>query len=75
VLEVLKGGEYRLNHQPVPHAALERQLMAVYAGAGRPEKILSITGRAGARYADVFEAMDVARSAGVRVLSAVPKGY
>jgi biopolymer transport protein ExbD len=73
VLEVLAGGAYRLNQRPVAHEALLSVLTSAYDG--RPDKILSITGRTGARYADVVEAMDVARSAGVRVFSAVPKGF
>lgn len=73
VLEVLSGGTYRLNHRPVSHAELLPVLSAAYAG--RPDKVLSVAGRPGAKYADVVEAMDVARSAGVRVLSAVQKGF
>jgi biopolymer transport protein ExbD len=72
VLEVLGNGAYRLNQQPVDHASLERRLTAVYFG--RPGKILSVTGRGTARYGEVMEAMDVARAAGVRVISVVPKG-
>jgi biopolymer transport protein ExbD len=72
VLEVFPGTHYRVNRQTVAHDALQRYLVGVYAS--RPEKVLSVTGREGARYADVFEAMDVARAAGVRVISAIPKG-
>jgi biopolymer transport protein TolR len=72
VLEVLPGAQYRVNRQAVAHDALRRYLVDVYAN--RPQKVLSVTGREGARYADVFEAMDLARAAGVRVISAVPKG-
>lgn len=73
VLEVLGDGDYRLNQHPVKSDALLKVLTDAYAG--RPDKILSIAGRSGATYAQVVEAMDVARSAGVRVLSAVPKGF
>jgi biopolymer transport protein ExbD len=39
-----------------------------------PSNVIAVAGRPGARYAEVMEAMDVARSAGVRVISIVPKG-
>jgi biopolymer transport protein TolR len=73
VLEVLPGGGFRLNQRPVAHAELLSVLTAAYSE--RSEKVLSIAGRQGAKYAEVVEAMDVARAAGVRVLSAVPKGF
>jgi biopolymer transport protein TolR len=73
VLEVLPGPTYRLNQRPVSQADLLGTLTMTYAG--RPMKVLSVAGRPGSKYAEVVEAMDVARSAGVRVLSAVPRGY
>ena len=73
VLEVLPHGEYRVNQQPIAHPQLGAYLTDIYAE--RPNKVLSVTGRSGARYSGVMEAMDVARSAGVRVISAVPKGF
>jgi biopolymer transport protein TolR len=73
VLEVLGAGDYRLNQRPVSRGALHQVLTNVYAG--RPNKILSVTGRSGASYGQVMGAMDVARSAGVRVISTVPKGF
>ena len=72
VLEVLGGGTYRLNQQSVDRASLRGVLAGVYAN--RPMKVLSVTGRGGARYGEVMEAMDIARAAGVRVISALPKG-
>ena len=73
VLEVLGAQGYRLNQRPVTHDALLAVLTDVYRG--RPDKILSVTGRSGASYAQVMAAMDVARSAGVRVISAVPREF
>ena len=73
VLEVLPGGTYRLNRRAVDRESLLPVLSAAYRG--RPDKVLSVAGRPGAKYAEVVEAMDVARTAGVRVLSAVPKGF
>ena len=73
VLEVLGGGAFRLNQRAVTSVALLQVLTDAYTG--RPDKTLSITGRPGATYGQVVEAMDVARSAGVRVLSVTPKGF
>jgi biopolymer transport protein ExbD len=73
VLDVMGGGQYRLNQRPVSRAELQGVIAAAYTG--RPIKILSVAGRNGANYGEVVEAMDIARSAGVRVLSAVPKGF
>ena len=72
VLEVFPGGAYRLNQRAVDRSSLRHVLANVYSG--RPDKVLSVAGRPGARYRDVVEAMDVARKAGVRVISIVPKG-
>ena len=71
VLEVLPGGGYAVNHAPVAHEALGSYLRTLYAG--RPDKILFVQGDPRVRYQDVFEAMDVARGAGVRVIGIPPK--
>ena len=71
VLEVLPGGAYAVNHTPVAHAALGSYLRALYAG--RPEKVLFVQGDPRVRYQDVFEVMDVARGAGVKVIGIPPK--
>lgn len=73
VLEVFPHGTYRLNQQPVQRVALQGVLTSTYAG--RTNKVLSVTGRTGATYAEVMEAMDVAHAAGVKIISAVPKGF
>lgn len=66
VLEVLPGPTYRLNHEPVPAAALEARLRATYAP--RREKIIQVVGDPTLAYQDIIDAMDAARGAGVRVV-------
>ena len=39
-----------------------------------PDKKIQVAGRVGVRYADVVNAMDVAKSAGATVIGIVPKG-
>lgn len=70
VLEILAQGRYLLNRQAVAADELLPTLRRVYDG--RPEKILQVAGHRGARYQDVLTGMDVARSAGVRVISIPP---
>src|SRR5688572_33480235 len=72
VLEVLPHNEFRLNSAPLAARDLERRLHAVYSG--RPDKVLQVAGSRTARYQDVMWAMDVARSAGVRVIGIPPGG-
>jgi biopolymer transport protein ExbD len=71
VLEVLPGPTYRINQTPVSAPELATQLHAIYDN--RPEKIIYVSGDRRSRYQDVVTAMDVAKSAGVRVLSIAPK--
>lgn len=71
VLDILPGPTYQLNQQSIEPGSLEERLRAVYRD--RPEKIIQVAGRPGVRYEEVVAAMDVAKSAGVRVLSVVPK--
>ena len=71
VLEVLPGPSYRINKAPVAREALREKLLSIYAA--RPEKIIQVAGYPGATYQDVISAMDVAKSAGVRVVGIAPK--
>jgi biopolymer transport protein ExbD len=71
VLEVLPGPRYRINRRDIASADLGRELRRIYEA--RPEKIIQVAGNPKARYADVVTAMDVAKSAGVRVIGIVPK--
>ena len=71
VLEVLPGPTYRLNQRPLVEQNLLAELTATYRG--RPDKSIQVAGKAGVRYADVVNAMDVAKSAGATVIGIVPK--
>ena len=71
VLEVLPGPSYRINKEPVATDALRERLVSIYAA--RPEKIIQLAGYPGATYQDVVTAMDVAKSAGVRVVGIAPR--
>jgi biopolymer transport protein ExbD len=67
VLEVLGADRFLLNRQPIHNGQLLATLASTFAG--RPDKILQVAGHDRARYQEVLFAMDVARTAGVRVLS------
>jgi len=71
MLEVLPGPTYRINRTPVSPSALVARLHSIYDN--RPDKIIYVSGDRRSRYQDVVTAMDVAKSAGVRVLSIPPK--
>jgi biopolymer transport protein TolR len=71
VLEVLAGPSYRINSQPVTGASLHSRLAEIFAN--RPEKIIQIAGGASVKYGDVVGAMDIARSAGVKVIGIQPR--
>ena len=71
VLEVVPGQRYLVNQLVVRSSDLRAYLTSAYAG--RPEKVIQVAGRPGVTYADVIGAMDIARSAGVRVIGIAPK--
>jgi len=71
VLEVLPGSRFLLNKYEVTANELAARLRAVFEG--RPIKVLTVSGRRGVPYEQVINAMDVARSAGVRVLAIQPR--
>jgi biopolymer transport protein ExbD len=71
VLEVAPGGSYMLNRQPVAAGALESTLASVFAP--RPRKVLFVKGDEHVAYADVVRAVDISRSAGIEVVSLVPR--
>ena len=71
VLEVLPGGVFRINSQPVSKAELAKKLKEIYDP--RPDKIIFVKGDPAVKYSDVITAMDVARGAGVKVIAATPK--
>jgi biopolymer transport protein TolR len=71
VLEVLPGGIFKVNTQPVPKADLPKKLKEIYDG--RPDKIIFVKGDPTVKYSDVIAAMDVARGAGVKIIATTPK--
>ncbi len=71
VLEVGPGGKYVINTKQVSRSELPGELKGIYDP--RPEKIIFVKGVPGVKYADVIDAMDVARGAGVKVIGVPPK--
>ena len=70
-LEVLPGPTYRLNGTTIAAATLARTLRDVYVH--RPEKLMYVAGQPGVTYEAVVDAIDIARSNGVRVVGIAPK--
>jgi biopolymer transport protein TolR len=71
VLEVLPGGVFKINSQPVSTADLAKKLKEIYDP--RPDKIIFVKGDPAMKYSDVIMAMDVARGAGVKIIAMTPK--
>ena len=71
VLEVLPGGQFSINTERVGKDRLLSRLKEIYEP--RPEKIIFIKGDPKVKYADVIDAMDAARGAGVKVIGVPPK--
>jgi biopolymer transport protein ExbD len=71
VLEVLPGGTFRINTQPVAKADLAKKLKEIYDP--RPDKIIFVKGDPAVKYSDVISAMDAARGSGVKVIAMTPK--
>src|SRR4051812_44238555 len=72
VLEVHGNGQYNINSQALTGPAnLGPRLKEIYDP--RPEKIIFVKGDPKAKYADIIEAMDIARGAGVKVIGVPPK--
>jgi biopolymer transport protein ExbD len=72
VLEVHGNGQYNINSQPISGATnLGPRLKEIYDP--RPEKIIFVKGDPKAKYADIIQAMDIARGAGVKVIGVPPK--
>jgi biopolymer transport protein ExbD len=70
VLEVLPGGQYAINREPVDSANLGTRLKEIYDP--RPDKIIFVKGDPKVEFQEVIHAMDVARGAGVRVIGVPP---
>jgi biopolymer transport protein TolR len=71
VLEVNEGGKYFINSEEVTRDRLPTRLTDIYLN--RPEKIIFVKGALKAKYADIIDAMDVARGSGVKVIGIPPK--
>ena len=71
VLEVSPGGKYAINSENVTKDRLATRLKEIYDP--RPEKIIFVKGVPGVKYADIIDAMDAARGAGVKVIGIPPK--
>jgi len=70
VLEVLPGGRYAINTQPVGAEGLQTAVARVFAG--RPRKVLFVKAGDGLTYGEVATAVDASRAAGVTVVGLVP---
>jgi biopolymer transport protein ExbD len=70
VLGIDVSGNYFLNQRPIEQATLEDQLKAIY-GARTADKILYFKADNQLKYAKIQEAVEMARRAGVRVISAI----
>jgi biopolymer transport protein ExbD len=71
ILRVGPGAAYTLNHQAVAAGELTAQITEVFRD--RPRKVLFVEGAEDAEYAEVVEAVDQARAAGIRVVGLVPR--
>jgi biopolymer transport protein TolR len=71
VLEVNEGGKYFINSEEVSRDRLPGRLKEIYDP--RPEKVIFVKGALKAKYADIIDAMDVARGSGVKVIGIPPK--
>ncbi|HSU16896.1 biopolymer transporter ExbD [Longimicrobium sp.] len=71
VLEVLPGGRYAINTQPVGAEGLQSAVERTFAG--RPRKVLFVKGGENLTYGDVVTAVDATRAAGVEVIGLVPR--
>jgi biopolymer transport protein TolR len=70
VLEVLPGGQFAVNREPVAKEALLERLTEIFEP--RPEKIIFVKGDPKVQFQEVIYAMDVARGAGVKVIGVPP---
>jgi biopolymer transport protein ExbD len=70
VLELRADGSYAINNQPYTLTQLGAVLQQIYDA--RPAKLLFIKAAPSRKYAEVVEAMDLARGAGVQVIGFTP---
>jgi|SRR5690606_2317202 biopolymer transport protein TolR len=71
VLELLPDGRYSINAQdPFPQDQLDAQIHAIYDN--RPAKLIFVKPAGSRTYAQVIEAIDIVRGAGVEVVGFTP---
>jgi biopolymer transport protein TolR len=70
VLQLNEDGSYAINNVPVLKQNLERRLREIYDP--RPTKLIFLKTARSRKFAEVVEAMDVARGAGVQVIGFTP---
>jgi len=71
VLEVLPGGVFRLNQQPLTSAQLQAKLHEIFEPRSR--KVIFVRGAEDVTYGEVAWAVDVARAAGIEIVGLVPR--
>jgi biopolymer transport protein TolR len=69
ILQIERGGVYKINTLQVSKAQLQQKLNEIYRD--RPQKIIFVKADPDVIYQDVIDAMDSARGAGVKVIGAV----
>lgn len=72
IMQIEKGGVYKINTLQIPLNELEARLVNIYQN--RPQKIIFVKADPDVLYQDVIAAMDMARGAGVKVIGAVLPG-
>jgi biopolymer transport protein TolR len=70
VLELRSDGTYAVNNVPVTLPGLDAKLHEVFDQ--RPVKLMFVKAAPNRKYREVVEAMDIARGAGVQVMSFTP---
>ena len=70
VLGIDQAGRYFLNGRPLPNGTLEDQLRGIFA-ARTEDKILYFKADNKLKYSKIQEAVEMARTSGARVLSAI----
>lgn len=69
ILQMSRGGVFKINTVPVAKQQLESRLTEIYKN--RPQKVIFLKADPDVVYQDVIAAMDAARGAGVKVIGAV----
>jgi biopolymer transport protein TolR len=70
VLELRADGSYAVNNQPVTRDGLDAMMHQIFDA--RPAKLLFVKSAPNRKYGEVVDAMDIARGAGVQIISFTP---